>query len=238
MTRNTIGDVMTRDVATVGSDARFREIASLLNTRQVGALPVVDDGHRVLGIVSEVDLLRACVAHTRTRRIRPGPDRDAAGDPPGEERTARGLMTAPVVTVTPAASPVSAARLMDRHHVERLPVVDRSGRLVGIVGRGDLLGALLRSDADIRAEIENDVLADMPCLAPGTVEVEVRDAVVHLSGEVGHPTFVDIVVRLCAAVDGVERVTHDLARPFDAEHPAPSPRLGRRAEMPPGRPTH
>jgi CBS-domain-containing membrane protein len=218
MTHSTIGDIMTRDVVTVGSGAPFRDIAGVLETWQVSALPVVDDGHRVLGIVSESDLLHARVANAETPQARPGPYREPDAEPPSEEYTARGLMTSPVITVTPTSSTLWAARLMDRHHVKRLPVVDRSGRLVGIVSRCDLLGAFLRSDAAIRAEIEHDVLGEALCLAPGTIEVDVRDAVVRLSGQVDHPNLVDIVVRLCAAVDGVERVSHSL-HPSDTEDP-------------------
>ncbi|MET7301769.1 CBS domain-containing protein [Embleya sp. NPDC005575] len=230
MTHTTIGDVMTRDVATVGSVARFRDIAGVLETWQVSALPVVDDGHRVLGIVSEADLLHARVADAETARVGPEAYREPDLEPLGEEFTARDLMTAPVITVTPTSSTLRAARLMDRHHVKRLPVVDRSGRLVGIVSRCDLLGALLRSDAEIRAEIEQDVLSKALCLEPGTVEVEVRDAVVHLAGEVDHPTLVDIVLRLCAAVDGVEKVSHGLIHPSDSEDPALAPTSGRIAK--------
>lgn len=226
MTHSTIGDVMTRDVATVGSGARFRDIAGVLETWQVGALPVVDDAHRVLGIVSEADLLHARVAGFESWQARPARCREVAGSS-DEECTARGLMTSPVVTVTPADGTAWAARLMDRHHVKHLPVVDRSGRLVGIVSRGDLLGALVRSDADIRAEIEQDVLGEALCLEPGTIGVEVRDGVVRLSGEVDHPTLVDIVVRLCTAVDGVEHVTHTLTHTIDVAPPAPTfERLG------------
>ncbi|MFE5332819.1 CBS domain-containing protein [Embleya sp. NPDC056575] len=212
MTHGTIEDVMTRDVVTVGSGARFHDIAGVLEAWQVSALPVVDDAHRLLGIVSEADLLHAHVA---------GPEIPPRGRVPGrgfdmptsdERFTARGLMTTPVITVTPTSSTRWAARLMERHRVKRLPVVDRSGRLVGIVSRGDLLGALVRSDAEIRAEIEREVLGEALCLDPGTIGVEVHDAVVHLTGDIDHPTLVDVVVRLCAAVDGVEKVTHRLAQ--------------------------
>ncbi|MFE3316340.1 CBS domain-containing protein [Embleya sp. NPDC059213] len=121
-----------------------------METWQVSALPVVDDGHRVLGIVSEGDLLPAYVAGSGVSRMRSGPDRHSDAASSDEEFTTRDLMTAPVITVTPPSGTLWAARLMDRHHVKRLPVVDRSGRLVGIVSRRDLLGALVRSDAEIR----------------------------------------------------------------------------------------
>ncbi|MFI1583840.1 CBS domain-containing protein [Embleya sp. NPDC020630] len=219
MTHGTIGDVMTRDVVTIGSGARFRDIAGVLETWQVSALPVVDDAHRLLGIVSEADLLHARVAGTGTSRTRRDWAREREASPPDEALTARGLMTAPVITVAATASTLRAARLMDRHHVKRLPVVDRSGRLVGIVSRCDLLGALVRSDAEIRTEIEREILGEALCLDPGTIEVEVHDAVVHLTGEVDHPTLVDVVVRLCAAVDGVEQVTHELTHAHGPERP-------------------
>ncbi|XXJ61872.1 CBS domain-containing protein [Embleya sp. MST-111070] len=211
---------MTRDVVTVGSDARFRDIASILETWQVSALPVVDGSHRLLGIVSETDLLHARVADTGTPQSSTSSHRASEVAASEEGFTARGLMSAPVITVTPTVGTPEAARLMDRHHVKRLPVVDRSGRLVGIVSRCDLLGALVRSDAEIRAEIEREILGEALCLDPTTIDVDVRDAVVHLTGEVDHPTLVDIAVRLCTAVDGVEKVTHNLTHPCGPEHPA------------------
>ncbi|WP_406289295.1 CBS domain-containing protein [Embleya sp. NBC_00896] len=228
-----IEDVMTRDVATVGSGTGFDDIVASLDARRISALPVVDDEHRVLGIVSEADLLPARVEPAEDEHLLSGLRWRTPGHTRGEGHTARDLMTSPVVTVEPASSTLRGARLMDRHHVKRLPVVDTSGHLVGIVGRCDLLRTFLRPDTEIRTEIEHDVLGTTLWLEPGTIEVDVRDAVVRLSGRVDNRSFIDIVLRLCRAVDGVESVSHILAWDFDDSHIRPGPAHFTR--RPPGR---
>ncbi|WP_169744969.1 CBS domain-containing protein [Cryptosporangium arvum] len=85
---------------------------------------------------------------------------------------ARNLMSAPPVTVGPEASVVEAARLMERHDVKWLPVVDADGSLAGIVSRADLLGLLRRSDADLRAEVREQVLRRPLLLPPNTARDE------------------------------------------------------------------
>jgi CBS-domain-containing membrane protein len=222
MLHSKIEDVMTRDVATIDSDTGFKEIVSVLERWQVSALPVVDADRRLIGIVSEADLLHAQVDRAEGAHPRPGLRRRAAGRSKARGHTARELMTSPVVTVEPGSGTLGAARLMDRHHVKRLPVVDRSGTLVGIVSRCDLLRTFLRPDEAIRAEIESAVLREAMWLEPGVITVRVRDAVVHLSGEVDNRSLIAIVARLCGAVDGVESVTHDLTYAFDDAHVRPA----------------
>ncbi|WP_439681276.1 CBS domain-containing protein [Embleya sp. MST-111070] len=230
MLQRKIEDVMTRDVVTVGSDAEFQDIVATLDARRISALPVVDDERRVLGIVSEADLLRAQVDKAEDAHLLTGLRRLANRHTKGEGHTAHELMTTPVVSVEPAAGTLQGARLMERHHVKRLPVVDTEGRLIGIVSRCDLLRTFLRPDAEIRAEIEQDVLRAALWLEPGTIVVDVRDAVVCLSGAVDNRSLIDIVVRLCRAVDGVESVTHTLTFDFDDSHLRPGPaHFGRRS---------
>ncbi|MFE2872878.1 CBS domain-containing protein [Embleya sp. NPDC059259] len=214
---------MTRDVVTVGPDTEFQDIVAALDARRISALPVVDDERRILGIVSEADLLRARVEQAEDAHLLPGPRRLANRHTTNEGHTAHELMTTPVVSVEPVSSTLRGARLMDRHHVKRLPVVDADGRLIGIVSRCDLLRTFLRPDTEIRDEIEHDVLRGALWLEPGTIGVDVRDAVVCLSGAVDNRSLIDIVVRLCRAVDGVESVTHTLTFDFDDSHIRPGP---------------
>ncbi|MFI6586124.1 CBS domain-containing protein [Embleya sp. NPDC050493] len=223
MLHRRIEDVMTRDVATVAPDARFQDIVAELEARRISALPVVDDERRILGIVSEADLLRAQVEQAEDAHLLTGLRRLANRPTKGDGHTARELMTTPVVSVDSASSTLQGARLMDRHHVKRLPVVDTDGRLAGIVSRCDLLRTFLRPDAEIRAEIEQDVLRTALWLEPGTIGVDVRDAAVCLSGVVDNRSLIDIVVRLCRAVDGVESVSHTLTFDFDDSHITPGP---------------
>ncbi|MFE5332810.1 CBS domain-containing protein [Embleya sp. NPDC056575] len=223
MLQRRIEDVMTRDVVTVGPDTEFRDIVAALHARRISALPVVDDERRILGIVSEADLLRAQVEQAEDTHLLPGLRRLTNRHTKGEGHTAHELMTTPVVSVEPAAGTLRGARLMDRHHIKRLPVVDADGRLIGIVSRCDLLRTFLRPDGEIRAEIEQDVLRTALWLEPGTIVVDVRDAVVFLSGAVDNRSLIDIVLRLCRAVDGVESVTHTLTFDFDDSHIRPGP---------------
>ncbi|MGC0418136.1 CBS domain-containing protein [Embleya sp. AB8] len=223
MLHRKIEDVMTRDVGTVGPDAEFTDIVAALDARRISAVPIVDGERRILGLVSEADLLRAQVEQAVDDRRLPGLRRRTPRHTRGEGHTARELMTSPVVTVDPLSSTLRGARLMDRHHVKRLPVVDSAGHLVGIVSRCDLLRTFLRPDPEIRAEIEQDVLRSALWLEPGTIEVDVRDAVVRLSGNVDNRSLIDIVLRLCRAVDGVESVSHDLTFDFDDSHLRPGP---------------
>jgi CBS domain-containing protein len=123
-------------------------------------------------------------------------------------------MSTPAITIEDRTSVVRAAREMDRHHIKRLPVVDEVGRLVGIASRRDLLKIFLRSDDEIRAEIETQVLEDSLGIAPGIVSVNVADGLVTLDGRVQRKTLIPVVVRLARAVDGVidmvDRLDYDI----------------------------
>ncbi|WP_326638802.1 CBS domain-containing protein [Nonomuraea fuscirosea] len=112
-------------------------------------------------------------------------------------------MTTPAVTVSPKASAVAAARLMDGHGVKRLAVVDHDGRLVGIVSRRDLVKLFLRGDEAIAAEVRDDVLDRSLWVDTGDVRVDVRQGVVTLSGRMERRTEAAIAVRMVGRVNGV-----------------------------------
>lgn len=124
-------------------------------------------------------------------------------------------MTGTVFTARPEWSLVEAARMMDRHHIKRLPVVDGAGVLVGIVSRSDLLRVFLRPDGAIRREIVHEVFERTLFFSPSAVQVEVRDGVVTLRGTVDRRSLVPIAVRLCRGVDGVVAVHDQLRYSFD-----------------------
>ncbi|HLY56817.1 MAG TPA: CBS domain-containing protein [Stellaceae bacterium] len=141
-------DIMTRDVVSVGPETGLKEVARLLLERGISAVPVVDPAGEVIGMVSEGDLIGRDDAEREARRdwwlalLAEGealhPEFLASfGD---GDRTAREVMSAPVVTVTEAAEAREIARLLAAHHVKRVPVL-RGGALVGIVSRADLLRA-------------------------------------------------------------------------------------------------
>ena len=215
MLHRTVQDVMTQEVATVRRDTPFKTIAQLLAGNDVTAVPVVDAQHRPIGIVSDSDLLRKEQVQPEPEGRSPIPwlhPRDRAR---AEAETAEGLMSTQVCTARPEWSVVEAARTMDHQHVKRLPVVDDTGTLVGIVSRGDLLRVFLRHDTAIREEIVHDVLQHTLYLAPDAVRVDVLDGVVTLRGEVQRKSTLPIVLRLCRTVDGVVAVHNQLRYTFD-----------------------
>lgn len=212
----TVADVMTADVATVNEETPYREIVDILTTRQISAVPVIDDFDRVLGVVSEADLLHKIETegHPENRRVFEGRRRRARRTK-ATAVVARDLMTVPAVTTMPHTLIPAAARRMDAEHVKRLPVTDDLGRLVGIVTRSDLLKVHLRPDADIRRDVVEGVLHRVLAIRDGIVRVEVHDGVVKLVGEVDRHSAAITAVRLSQAVAGVVAVEDHLTFLFD-----------------------
>ena len=198
---HTVSDVMTHTVIAVGRDAPFKEIVELIDQWKVSALPVLEGEGRVIGVVSEADLLpkeefRDTEAGDLTERAKAG------GVTAGE------LMSTPAVTVHADAMLAEAARIMARRHVKRLPVVDRVGMLQGVVSRSDLLKVFLRSDEEIAEEIRYSVLTHLPVIT--TLGVSVTEGVVTLSGSMPDRGLVPVVARAVRAVEGVVDVHLDL----------------------------
>jgi CBS-domain-containing membrane protein len=206
--RRRVQDVMTRDVVAVGGATPFKELVRLLNQHRVTALPVLDDaGQIVVGVVSETDLALKEVAPMRdasTPVFETTQDRSERAK--AASLSAADLMTAPAVTVAPEELVAAAARRMHDRQVKRLPVVDHSGVLVGIVTRADLLKVFLRSDDDLRFDVLDHVAGDLLRLPPGAVQVEVADGVVHLGGRVPRRSQALTLVKLTGALDGVVAV--------------------------------
>jgi CBS domain-containing protein len=210
MQHRCVSDLMTRDVVRTGRDTPFKEIAKLLMEYDITALPVVDDADRPVGVVSEADLLRKEAQQPDPAGLLPAAHTQHADRAKAEAITAEGLMTSPAVVSHPEWSVVEAAREMESHHVKRLPVVDDSGRLVGVISRADLLRVFLRRDSAIREEIQGDVLTRTLGLAPYSVTVHVVDGRVTLKGTVEQANLIPVVERLCRGVDGVVDVRSDL----------------------------
>jgi CBS-domain-containing membrane protein len=214
MRRWTVEDVMTRDVAVVGPDTSYREVVDVLIGRRVSAAPVVDVTGRVLGVVSEADLLHKveAVGEDQHRRIVRASRRAAAK---AHAATAADLMSVPAVTVGRETSVVAAARRLEAEHVKRMPVVDAQGQLLGIVSRRDLLRMHTRSDADIRADVIDDVLRRSLWIDPETMRVTVEHGTVTLAGRVGSRSVAGLALKLTAEVAGVVAVTDELTWEFD-----------------------
>jgi CBS domain-containing protein len=197
-----VDDVMTHAVVAVGRDAPFKDVVRLMEQWEVSALPVLEGEGRVVGVVSEADLL-------------PKEEfRDSDPDPSTQLRrlsdltkagavTAGELMTAPAITVHAGSTLAQAARIMALRKVKRLPVVNDEGLLEGVISRADLLKVFLREDDDIADEVRRDIV---DVLFPAPVEpvhVMVAEGVVTLTGKVRDTTLIPVAVRLARAVEGV-----------------------------------
>jgi CBS-domain-containing membrane protein len=211
----TVDDVMTRAVVSVDETASYRNIVDLLVEKRFSAVPVVDAGGKVIGVVSEADLLRKIeYAGDEDPRIFDGPRR--RGDRrKAYARTASELMTTPPVVTASGTSIGTAARHMDSEGVKRLPVVDMNGRLVGIVTRTDLLKAHLRPDTEILSDIRTDVLSPYLLDDAETVDVSVVDGAVTLSGRVDRWSAAELAVKLARRVPGVVDVFSTVEYGFD-----------------------
>lgn len=197
----TVSDVMTHTVVAVGSEAPFKEIVELLDQWKVSALPVLAGEGRVVGVVSEADLMAK-------EEFRDTEEGDPAERHKAGAMTAGELMSAPAVTVHADASLAEAARIMARRHVKRLPVVDGVGLLQGVVSRSDLLKVFLRDDQEIAQEIRGSVLGQLPVTSPLTVRVS--EGVVTLGGALPDRMLVPVIARAVRAVEGVVDIRLDL----------------------------
>jgi CBS domain-containing protein len=221
MKRTLVGEVMTTPVVTAGEAMPFRHLVALLYASGIGAVPVTDPEHRVLGVVSNTDLV-AKAGGLPAIPAWPGPPfpRRRRERRKALARTAGELMTAPAVTATPAATVGQAARLMRRHRIGRLPVRDPlTGRLAGIVTRSDLLRVYLRPCAEIRAEVEAAVLLRVSAADRLRLAVAVTDGVVTISGRVECRSVALALVTAARQAEGVIQVDDHLSYDLDDRYP-------------------
>ncbi|EGX57293.1 hypothetical protein SZN_23656 [Streptomyces zinciresistens K42] len=197
-----VSDVMTQTVVAVGRDAPFKKIARTMAEWQVSALPVLEGEGRVIGVVSEADLLPKEEFHDDEERRSPPRQRLAEVAKAGATRAAE-LMSTPAVTVHADATLAQAARIMAVRHVKRLPVVDGIGMLQGIVSRADLLKVFLRPDDEIADEVRRTVVSTLYPADARSLEVTVHEGVVTLRGHVRDTALVPLAARLIRAVEGV-----------------------------------
>lgn len=209
-TRRTVGDAMTTDVVTVHPDDPFKQVVQALAARGVDAAPVVDEHGELLGVVSGSDLTchdedPPALASLLQRAVRQHA-RKARG------RTARELMSSPARTMAPDALIVDALHEMGSHRVGRLVVV-AAGAVVGILTRSDVLKVYLRSDEELRREVEQVVATHISC--PSEVTVTVSDGVVHLRGWVQRTSCAWAACSAADAVAGVVEVEDALTSEID-----------------------
>ena len=199
-----VKDIMTTGVVTVRPDTPHQTVAAMLRQHRVSGFPVADDDGKVVGVVTETDLV-ALVAGRRHRRHRAA-----------EQATAGDLMSHPAVTVGPDDPVKTAARLMRKQRLQRLPVVDRDGRLAGIVSRSDVLSVFQRSDEEIRREVTQDVIADGFFTDPGRFTVTVHNGIVTLEGAPGSTLLGTAIAGQVEHLEGVVAVRDRFT------YPAPS----------------
>jgi len=182
----------------------------VLRRYRVSALPVVDDAGRVIGVVSEADLLAKEVLADPgvvAELLRRQDVRKAEG------LTAGDLMTRPAVTATPGDPVEQAARMMHFMRVKRLPVVNSGGQLVGIVSRSDVLAVFDRPDEDIRKDIVDTMLLHEFLIDSRLFKVTVESGVVTMEGCPETAALGHALVRKARHVPGVVAVRDRLTYP-------------------------
>jgi CBS domain-containing protein len=221
-----VKDVMTSLVVLVHPDDSIQHVARRLVRNSISGAPVVQDG-KVLGVVSEVDISTALMGPANVDRgleiadvlsliLRTVPTRHK------HTRIAADVMSAPATTIGPDASLFDAARVLERHGIKRLPVVDADGYLLGILARRDLVRAMTRGDSDIN----KDVIEAIAVLGGENFEdltVDVIDGVVTLSGIADRLTTRSIAVDIASRVPGVSEVVDRLEWGVDDTSMKPVP---------------
>ena len=218
-----VRDVMTTRVVAVRLNATYKEMAARLREFRVSAFPVLDDGNKVIGVVSEADLLAKEALEYRVPGV-------MGGILHGREQakaaavTAAELMTKPAVTTGPREPVSHAARLMHSRKVKRLPVVDDDGRLIGIVTRVDLLSVFSRPDGEIRRDIIENVIVGTVLTDPARFIITVKDGIVTVEGEPENARVGRDMIGEIRHVEGVVAVRDRLSYP-------PEPRSVPRADV-------
>jgi CBS domain-containing protein len=187
---------MSSPVVTVAPDVHLKDVAATLVEHGINAVPVVEAGDRLVGIVTEADLLTLEAALTPGAR----PGSLAAGK--GPPHTAGEVMSRSVYTLTEDTDATEAARLMLRHRLKSVPVV-AGDRVVGIVARRDLLRLVARGDNDIRADLQHRLQEEVQALQG--LDLHVDDGIVTIDGPVS-PLVRQLVDALARTVPGVLEV--------------------------------
>lgn len=208
-----VGEVMSDQVIAVREDASFAEIVAAMRRFHIASLPVIDQDNRVVGVLTQDDLLvrEAGPARGRLARFfrRPSRRKQTA-------RTAGELMTSPALSVTAVTPAREAARTMYRNRIHQLPVIDpASDRLIGIITRSDLLAVYERPDEEIRREIVYDVVEDGFGLDADGFIVTVALGTVTIRGEVERRSTARALAEAIRRIEGVVNVSDRLSYRVD-----------------------
>ena len=211
----TVKGVMTTSVVAVRENADFKEMVTVMRSRRISAFPVIDASSRVLGVVSEADLLQKETTPALPQggirlpwRLRE--QSKAAGV------TAAEVMTRPAVTIHDDAPVAEAARLMQSRKVKRLPVVDGDGRLRGIITRTDVLSVFERPDHEIWDEVIKEVIIGEFGLDPEMFVVTVRFGIVTITGSMERRADALSLLATIRHLEGVVGVRDRLSYPAES----------------------
>jgi CBS domain-containing protein len=220
-----VSDIMTRTVVTAHADTPLPELIDKMLHYGVSGIPVVDSNSRLVGIVTEADLISKPAYGGRRRRalavigdLLRGREQRWLAKAKGV--TAGQIMSTSVATAAPNDAVQVTARLMIEAGVKRLPVVDEE-RLVGIISRADVLGAMHRSDEELQAEIIGALRDPLRAPENALVEATVADGVVTLRGTVPFPIDVPVLSAIVWQFPGVVDVHNELTP--EEPNPAPPP---------------
>ena len=211
----TVKDVMSTHVIAVRPGAPYKEMAAMLHEQRVSAFPVIDEDDKVIGVVSEGDLLTKEALEGTVPRTLQSLTRQSVRTRVNAV-TAADLMTKPPVTIRPDEPVTHAARLMFDRRVKRLPVVSDDGTLIGIVTRSDVLSVYSRPDTDIQRRVIQDLVLGTFMGTPDRLAVTVKDGIVTIEGT---PETAQVGLDIIDAVrhmEGVVAVRDRLSYPTDS----------------------
>ena len=217
-------DIMTPNVISIAPRLGVEEIAQLLLSRNISGVPVVDAEDRLIGLVSEGDLLRRREGSTERRRswwlnLLAGPEARAREFVKTHGRRAEDVMTREVITVTPDTPVGEIAEILERRHIKRVPVVEH-GKIVGIVSRANLLHGLAThkerisvtpspDDRAIREQVQA-LVKRADWITHGSFNVMVSGGVVELWGWVDSEDERKALMTAVGELDGVQEVVYHL----------------------------
>ncbi len=196
-------DIMSIDVLTVAPEDSLKAAARRMVEAGVSGLPVVDTNGKLVGIITEADFLEREADKTHRRlldALMHKPDTVVEADTVGE------VMSTHPVVIYPEASVTEAARVMSHHHVKRLPVVNDEGVLQGIISRGDVVTVFTRPDDVVEDEIREDIINRVLLLDADSLDVDVSDGIVVLSGCLPTRTDKRLLEEMVRRIDGVVRM--------------------------------
>jgi CBS domain-containing protein len=216
---STVRDVMSTHVIAVRQSAPYKEMAAILHEQRVSAFPVIDDDNKVIGVVSEADLLtKEALEGTVPRTLLSRPERVRKQT---NALTAADLMTWPPVTIGADEPVTHAARLMFDQRVKRLPVTSDDGTLIGLVSRSDVLSVYSRPDVEIQHQVAKELIVGTFLCDPDRFTVTVNDGIVTIKGTPESTMAGLDIIDAARHTEGVVAVRDRLSYPQDSPYRPP-----------------